>query len=364
MSKVRFGARIPTSGPASSVKRVIESSQEAESLGYDSAWIMDHIHNSFERHKQYPVGMGSHKEPSNTSDPNQFETISAFSFLAGKTRKLRFGVGVMPVLLRDPVILGKEIATMDALSGSRFIFGVGVSNVSDRPEFKALGTPFLSYAERYEMLGEYIAAMKAIWTKPTASFHGKYVNFDDLCIYPKPAKPRVPIWVGCYTLAGGLERPAVKFAVEHADGWIYGFLFRPDTLRAMIREFKATAKKAGRDLSKFEWCFQLRMSMGKTDAEARRNCEWIPRDQPKMSRYAGYMWKKKEDWRKVEGAEKAPRSNIETAAVGTPSKLLKEVEAFVDAGATYFDLWFMYPRYESLMSQMKLFAKEVMPLFN
>ncbi|MBI4258092.1 MAG: LLM class flavin-dependent oxidoreductase [Thaumarchaeota archaeon] len=364
MSKIRFGARIPTSGPTSGVKRIIESTKQAEDLGYDAVWDMDHIHNSFERHKQYPVAMGSHTDRSNTLEPNQFETVSTFSFLSGMTRKLRFGVGVMPVLLRDPIVLAKEIATLDALSGGRFIFGVGVSNISDKPEFETVGKPFLSYAERYAMLTEYISAMKAIWTKPTASFHGKYVNFDDLCIYPKPSKPHVPILIGCYTLAGGIERPAVKFAVEHADGSIYGFLIRPDGLRAIIRDFNSTAKKAGRNLSKFDWCFQLRMSTGKTESEARKNCEWIVKDQQRMSRYAGYMWNKQEEWRKVKGAEDSPKSNIETAAVGTPSKILKEVEAFVEAGATSFDLWFMYPRYESLISQMKLFAKEVMPSFN
>lgn len=345
---------------------MIESTRLAEELGYDAGWIMDHIHNSFERHKQYPVAMGNHKDSSNTSDPNQFETMTTFSFLAGMTKKLRFGVGVMPVLLREPVILAKEIATLEALSRSRFIFGVGVSNVSDRPEFRSLGKPFPRYAERYEMLGEYIGAMREIWEKPTATFHGRYVNIDDVCIFPKPAVPHVPVWVGCYTLAGGIERPAVKFALDHADGWIYGFLITPGDLRSMREDFESTAKKArkGSKLSNFEWCMQLRMSIGRTDDDAMQNCAWITGSQPSMARYAGYMWNKKEPWREAKGGTEAPRSNIETAAVGTPSILAKAVESYVDAGATSFDLWFMYPTFENLKKQMKLFAKEVIPSFN
>ena len=82
-----------------------------------------------------------------------------------------------------------------------------------------------------------------------------------------------------------------------------------------------------------------------------------------MAKYAGYMWKKKEGWRDAEGATEAPKSSVETASVGTPSMVLKTVEQFVEAGATHFDLWYMYPNYEGLVMQMKLFAKEVMPSF-
>ena len=167
---------VPISGPVSNSERLIESTREAESLGYDAVFIVDHIHNSFERHKQYPVGMGSYQDAANTLDPHQFETVAAFSFLAGATKKIEFGVGVMPLPLREPIVLAKEIATMDALSGGRFIFGVGVSNVSDKEEYRAMGKPFSPYAERYEMIGEYVAAMRAIWERPTASFHGKYVQ--------------------------------------------------------------------------------------------------------------------------------------------------------------------------------------------
>jgi probable F420-dependent oxidoreductase len=360
MNNIRFGARIPISGPVSNSERLIESTREAERLGYDAVFIVDHIHNSFDRHKQYPVGMGSYQDAANTLDPHQFETVAAFSFLAGATKKIEFGVGVMPLPLREPIVLAKEIATMDALSGGRFIFGVGVSNVSDKEEYRAMGKPFSPYAERYEMIGEYIAAMRAIWERPTASFHGKYVRFDNLTIYPKPAR-RIPVWVGCYTLAGGKQRPAVKFALEHADGWMYGFLMTPGHVRSMIQDFERTASEAGRDLVNFDWCFQLRLSIGETEEEARKNVEWIAQEQPHMARYAGYMWKREDTWRDAKGAEEAPKSNVETAVVGTPPMIRERIEEFIDAGANYFDLWFMYPRYEALIKQMRLFANEVLP---
>jgi alkanesulfonate monooxygenase SsuD/methylene tetrahydromethanopterin reductase-like flavin-dependent oxidoreductase (luciferase family) len=98
--------------------------------------------------------------------------------------------------------------------------------------------------------------------------------------------------------------------------------------------------------------------------EARKNVEWIAQDQPHMARYAGYMWKRQDTWREAKGAEEAPASSVETAVVGTPAHIRDKVKEFIDAGANYFDLWFMYPTYESLMKQMRLFAKEVLPAFS
>src|SRR5262245_65460248 len=121
MDRIRFGARIPASGPVCSSERVIKSTREAENLGYDSVWIMDHIHNSFDRHKQYPVGMGSFRDPDNTLDPHQFETVAVCSFLAGMTKKIEFGVGVMPLPQRYPIILGTEVVAMHSPPRRRLI---------------------------------------------------------------------------------------------------------------------------------------------------------------------------------------------------------------------------------------------------
>jgi alkanesulfonate monooxygenase SsuD/methylene tetrahydromethanopterin reductase-like flavin-dependent oxidoreductase (luciferase family) len=75
------------------------------------------------------------------------------------------------------------------------------------------------------------------------------------------------------------------------------------------------------------------------------------------------MWKREDTWRDAKGGEEAPTSSVETAVVGTPTQIRDKVKEFSDAGANYFDLWFMYPTYESLMKQMRLFAKEVLPAF-
>ena len=128
---MRFAIRIPAVGPAASVDRLIETTREAEALGYDAVMVTDHIHKSYEKHRSSPPASGWFKDPSNTDEPVLFEAVSTTAFLAGMTRRMELGIGVMPLLLRDPAVLAKQLATLDALSRGRLIFGVGVSNVTD-----------------------------------------------------------------------------------------------------------------------------------------------------------------------------------------------------------------------------------------
>jgi len=252
-------------------------------------------------------------------------------------------------------LLERELATLDDLSGGRFILGVGVSNVSDRDEFRAVGKPFLPYNERYAMLGEYVEAMKAIWTQPTASFHGKYVNFDGLTIYPKPGrKPHIPVWAGCHQIPRDRDHPALRFTLDRADGWLGGLLRNPKDLKTYVQNLNDAARQEGKNLSNFDWCYQLRLSIGKDEEEAQRNAAWVIGEQPEMARYAGYMWKLQE----------ANRASIEGATIGAPSQVLKTVEEAADAGATSLDLWFIYPRVDHLLTQLRLFAKEIIPSFS
>jgi alkanesulfonate monooxygenase SsuD/methylene tetrahydromethanopterin reductase-like flavin-dependent oxidoreductase (luciferase family) len=344
------------------VARLKESVRVAEDVGFDAVWITDHIHNDHERHSQYPVGMGWVRDPSNTLEPHQFETIASYAYLAGITQRIELGVGVMAVPLREPIVLAKQIATLDALAGGRFIWGVGVSNVSDKIDYAAMNVPYEPYAERYEFLGETVAAARRIWEQPSATYHGKYVNFDDLVVYPKPAR-RVPVWVGCMTLSGAADRPAVKFTLDHADGWTYGFLVWPHRVKSMIDDFKETARNHGKDLSSFEWCYQLRLCVAESEDEAWKSAEWVLSDQQKMSRYAGYMWNRTETWRDGAGGEDAPESTLQTAVIGTPADVRERITQLIDAGSTHFDLWFIYPTFESYVKQLRLFAQEVIPAF-
>ena len=151
VSGVKFSIRIPVCSPVTRRDRMLEATREAEALGYDAVFVQDHIHKSFEKHRSSPPGCGSINEPGNTLEPVMFEMVTTLAYLAASTRTIELGVGVVPLPFREPIVLAKQLASLDALSDGRLIVGVGIANVTDKPEFKALGVPFLPYAERYEL---------------------------------------------------------------------------------------------------------------------------------------------------------------------------------------------------------------------
>jgi alkanesulfonate monooxygenase SsuD/methylene tetrahydromethanopterin reductase-like flavin-dependent oxidoreductase (luciferase family) len=357
MAGIKFGARVPVTGPVSSREHLLRATLEAEQLGFDAAFIGDHVapggRLAFERHKVSPPGGGSWREPGATLDPNQFEMISSLSWLAAKTSHIQLGSGVTPLPLRDPILLAKQVATLDHLSNGRFIFGVGVANKTDKEEFRTLGIPFQPYAERYEQAGEFVAAMRAIWEEPTATFHGRFINFDEMTIYPKPAR-RVPVWLGAGTLAGGPDYPPVKFALQHADGLMFPYLITPEETGAMVRAFQATAQSHGRDLAGFAWCCQRKLAIGRTEADAISAVEWLARDQADMWKFTGFM----------QGlGDTGVMSHIANVWAGTPDQICALLQPYVDAGSDWFDIFFIHRSFDALLDELRLFAREVIPAF-
>ena len=108
MGRIKFGVRIPVTGPVSSREHLVDAALEAERLGFDAVFVGDHIapggKDAFERHKVSPPGGGSWRDPSNTMDPNQFEMIASLAYIAGRTGQIELGVGVTPLPFRDPIV--------------------------------------------------------------------------------------------------------------------------------------------------------------------------------------------------------------------------------------------------------------------
>lgn len=353
MHNVRFGLRVPVCSPVTTRDRLIEVVHLAEDLGFDAIFVQDHIHKSFEKHRSSPPGAGSVSDPSNTVDPEMFEMISFLSFAAGLTDRVELGVSVSPLPLRDPILMAKQVATLDALSRGRFVLGVGVSNVTDKLEYQAVGKRFPAYEERYTIASDFVSAMRLIWTEPTVTYHGPHATFDGLTIFPKPAR-RIPIWLGAASLTGSDDRPPVRFALDHADGFIPPYLTTAADLAASIQTFRATAASAGRDLTGFAWCAQRRLSIGNTVEEARANADWMATEQTDMWKYAGYMH--------ADGAS-ATETHQQMITVGTPPTIRANLQEYVEAGADHIDVTFVYPTFPALVRQIHLFAEQVLPSF-
>jgi probable F420-dependent oxidoreductase len=199
-----------------------------EERGFDSLFVAEHTHIPLERRSPWPRGGELPRRYYRTLDP--FITLTA---AAAATERLLLGTGVALVVERDPIITAKEVASLDLVSGGRVIFGVGVG--WNREEMENHGTDSRT---RGELTNERLQAMIEMWTRDEPEFHGRYVDFDPIGIWPKPAqKPYPPIYVG-----GGSR--AFERVARFGDAWLANGL-PPDRLEPMMGELREVA---GRDV--------------------------------------------------------------------------------------------------------------------
>ena len=200
-----------------------------EARGFESIWFPEHTHIPASRLSPWPGGSELPKEYWHTHD-----LFIALMAAAGATKKIKIGSGICLVIERDPIVMAKEVATVDQLSNGRLIFGIGGGWNAE--EMENHGTPF---KKRWKVLRERIEAMKEIWANEEAEYHGEFTNFDKIWSYPKPAqKPHPQILLG--TFSGGLKR-----VVNYCDGWIPTG-FNPGMLPDSIKELQELATQAGR----------------------------------------------------------------------------------------------------------------------
>ena len=207
--------------------------KECEDRGFESVWYPEHTHIPASRKSPFPAGGELPKEYWHTHD--LFASLMA---AAAVTKTIKVGSGICLVQEHDPIKLAKEVATVDQLSNGRLLFGIGGGWNAE--EMENHGTPF---DRRWKILREKIEAMKEIWTKDEAEYHGEFVNFDPIWSYPKPLQqPHPPILLGAHT-PSGLNRVA-----NYCDGWIPIGPMIPD-LKASISDLQARAEKFGRQPS-------------------------------------------------------------------------------------------------------------------
>src|SRR6202163_4285717 len=155
---------------------VRELARAAEDRGFESLFFPEHTHIPVSRRTPYPGGGELPKVYWHTHDP-----FVSLSFAASATKKLLIGTGVCLIPQHDPIVTAKSVASLDQLSGGRFLFGIGGGwNVEE------MGNHGAKYETRFKLLRERILAMKALWTQDEALFHGEMVNFDPVWMYPKP----------------------------------------------------------------------------------------------------------------------------------------------------------------------------------
>ncbi|MBV8713836.1 MAG: LLM class F420-dependent oxidoreductase [Chloroflexi bacterium] len=217
--------------PADFAINVVDLGRAVEERGFESLFVPEHTHIPAARETDWPQGGELPREYAHTLDP--FVALAAVSSV---TSRILLGTGICLVIQRDPIVLAKEVASLDLLSGGRFLFGVGAG--WNREEIANHG---VDPRVRWRVFGERMRAMQAIWTQDEANFSGRYVNFERIWSWPKPVqKPYPPV------LMGGDFGAAIERVIEFGDEWMP----HPDRggpLAERISEFWARCESAGRD---------------------------------------------------------------------------------------------------------------------
>ena len=212
--------------------RIDELAREAEARGFESLFVPEHTHIPVSRRTPFPSGEPLPREYSHTFDP--FVSLMA---AAAATKRIRIGTGICLIIERDTITTAKEVASLDVLSGGRFEFGIGGGWNAE--EMENHGTV---YKSRFKRLEEQVRAMKEIWTKDEAEFHGQQVNFDKVWSWPKPAqKPHPPV------LLGGESGHTLQRVVDFCDGW-FPRGRAAEVILPALADLRARAAKAGRDM--------------------------------------------------------------------------------------------------------------------
>jgi len=222
---MRFGLFGINFGPCADPETARRVAVAAEQAGLESLWTGEH------------VVLPDPQAPPSPVPPEvpMLDPAVALAWVAGVTRTIRLGTGIIILPQRNPLVLAKELASVDVVSGGRLIFGLGIGYL--RPEFDALGIPF---ADKGPRTMDYLAAILAMWTQPKPAHEGPFVRFAGVQAFPRPVqKPHPPIVIGGHT------PPAFRRAVERADGW-YGFALTPDDIARCTDGLKTAARAVER----------------------------------------------------------------------------------------------------------------------
>jgi probable F420-dependent oxidoreductase len=204
---------------------MVRMAQAAERAGFDSVWAGEHPFLS-EKQSRMPPTL------------RMLDSVVALAFIAARTRTIRLGTGIILLPQFNPIILAKELASLDVLSGGRLIFGIGVG--WSEHEYAALG---LSYQNRGKRADEYLKAIKVIWNEDKPAYHGRYVSFDSLQAYPHPVqKPNPPIVVG-----GNSDR-AYRRAIEQGNGW-FGYGLDLEETKRSVAGLREAANHSSRPVA-------------------------------------------------------------------------------------------------------------------
>ncbi len=287
---------------------LVEYGVKAEELGYDSLWVWDHVLLGVE--PNFPI----------------IESLTVLTGVAARTSRIKLGTGILVLPLRNPVLLAKQLASMDQLSQGRLL--MGMASGWYKREFDALGVPF---ERRGKIMDANLEILKALWTEPMVSGEWGPHKISKAVMYPKPVQqPKIPILIGGY-----VDR-VLKRAATVGDGWLTYF-YTPEAFTKSWNKIRNFAEEGGRDPDTLLNAAQLPIRVG-----------------PSRAAVEGEMmdWLNKE-WDFPSNSD----CSRESAIMGTVEECVEQLEAHHAAGVQ--KIIFVPYKYEA--SQVETIAREVVP---
>lgn len=227
---------IPVNVGVGSVENIVGLAQKAESVGIESLWTFEHVIVPEEYESKYPYSptgkMGA------APDTNFVDPLIALTTIAAHTKRVKLATGVNILPQTNPLLLAKQAASLDFVSGGRFMLGVGIGWL--REEFEAMGVPFERRGARFD---EYVQAMRALWKGDTVDFTGEFVKWQGFRSHPIPKN--LPIVIG------GTKGKAFVRTARHGDGY-FAPTMNPDEMKGLCEQLGAACAEVGRDPAEIE----------------------------------------------------------------------------------------------------------------
>jgi probable F420-dependent oxidoreductase len=306
---------------------VADVAVRAERLGFESVWLSDHFFSTLERYGGGPERYGS------------LEPLATLAGLAAATERVRLGTLVLSAGFRHPAVLAKAATAIDRVSGGRLELGLGAGWFED--EYEALGLPFGTVRERFDVLEDALGYLGALFGPEPASFEGRRFSLRGAFNHPRPVQePRPPL------LVGGKGGPRLlRVAARYADGWNTVWRWTPEAYAPLARAAREARERAGRDPSTLRLSLGLFTVVGESEADLAARYERIGRVLPTGVTRATPL-----EALRVDGL------------VGTPEEVLERLSRFVEIGVDELvvcpaPVWFALPD----PSMLDLLAERVLP---
>jgi probable F420-dependent oxidoreductase len=331
---MKFGAALPTCAEGlgypihfASPDVLVRIAQRAEALGFYAVMANDHISTPHAIRKAFDT------------PPNFYEPLTILAYCAARTERIKLMTGAVVLPLREPVLLVKQVTTLDHCCNGRLLFGIGPG--SHREEFEAV-LPGLRHASRADLQDEGAEVLRILLSERRATFKGHYYTFEDVELFPKAKQPRLPLFI-----AGNTER-AIRRTARLGDGWLPAGLPIPQLVNGKARLVQY-AEEAGRDPAQISVATQLVVCLGRTQQEAEERFRASP---------------VYEEWTTVGLSGVSLSDFLGANLIGTPDEVCRRVAAIEQAGVNHLaGLVFLGHSVDEVLDQMEQFGNSVIKAF-